>query len=110
MALHCIDDAPVFFEQLVKVLKPGGIGYIYAFRRDAPFSDSNFVRWLFSLELRWLKKRYGVEEGTAHVFAASYTPQEVQGYLRGLPLSKFEIKKTSFSMTILLFKEKFVEN
>lgn len=97
--LHCIDNAPLFFQEFVRVLKPGGIGYVLAYRRDI----SPVVRFLAHLGSWWRMRRYGIE-GIGHVFDASYTPQEVEDCLKNLPVCNFEIKKTRLTMTILLNK------
>jgi ubiquinone/menaquinone biosynthesis C-methylase UbiE len=104
LSLHCIDDAPRFFEQMVKVLKPGAIGYVYAFRRDIPFRK---IFPLFSsIELWWRKRFFGVDEGIGYIIDASYTPEEIEGFLNDLPVSNIIINKKRFSMTILFQKEK----
>ena len=104
MALHMMDDAPSFFEEMARVLKPGGTGYVYAFRRDPSFAGAWWFNRFLAMELKYLKKRYGVDEGTRHVVAASYTPIEVEGFLKDLAVSDFSLKITRFSMTILLHK------
>lgn len=98
--LHFMDDAPRFFQELIRVLKPGGVGYVIAYRRDIP----RIVRSLAYLGSWWRGRKYGIE-GIGHVFDASYTPSEVKEYLKRSPASHFDIRQTRITMTILLNKE-----
>lgn len=98
VCLHFMDDADRFFQQIRRALRPGGIGYIYAFRRDAPA----LILQLGRLNTLWRAWRYESVEGFGHVIEASYTPMEIENRLEKLSPGMFEIKSALATMTILL--------
>lgn len=98
--LHGIEKPKKFFEEFVRVMNPGGAGFIYAYRRDTP----GWLRRMGYLQSRYLALRKTPLDGMGPLIDASYTSEEVEDYLRQCPLTKWQIKKSILSITILVQK------
>ncbi|PIU13370.1 MAG: hypothetical protein COT21_02135 [Hadesarchaea archaeon CG08_land_8_20_14_0_20_51_8] len=98
--LHCLENPKKFFDEFIRVMKPGGAGLILAYSRDT----SRWLRSLGYLNTRYLAWRKIPLDGMGPLIDASYTSEEIESYLKQCPLTKWQIKKSIFLMTILLQK------
>jgi len=95
-SLHHWKKPERVFEEIHRVLKPGGSALIDDLRRDAP--EENVREWTsghVSRFMRW---------GAKHSFAEAYTAQEIEGMLEDSAFEDFDVKVGEVNMEIWLRK------
>lgn len=98
--LHMLDDPKSFFRETVRILSPGGMAIILAFRRDVP----EWLRLMGYGHTKYLKTTKQPLEGMGLVFDASYIKEEIEEMLKEFDRLSWEIKLGLMRMTVILRK------
>lgn len=86
--IHHLDDLAVFFGEVLRVLRPGGVFLAIGHRRDAPWP----VRAMGCIHTSWIRLRRTEREGLQRVLEASWTSAELEEALMAAGFHRFRIR------------------
>lgn len=95
-SLHHWKEPTSVFEEIHRVLKPGGSALIDDLRRDAP--EESAREWVSGHESRLMRW------GAKHSFSEAYTAREIEGMLEDSAFEDFDVKVGEVNMEIWLRK------
>jgi ubiquinone/menaquinone biosynthesis C-methylase UbiE len=86
--IHHIDDLVIFFGQVLRVLRPGGVFLAISHRRDAPWP----VRALGRIHTFWMRLRRIERDGLQRVLEGSWTRAELEEALVAAGFHRLRIR------------------
>jgi ubiquinone/menaquinone biosynthesis C-methylase UbiE len=91
-SLHEWESPGKVFDEIHRVLKPGGLFCMADLRRDTGFC----VKWLMYFSARPKE----IRPGFLSSLAAAYTPEELEEMMKHSRFSDFRVEKTPFTLSV----------
>lgn len=85
--IHFAEQPVKYFNELFRVLKPGGAGFVSGFRRDTPGALYTVAK----LQSRYLTWRGHLLDGGARVIESSYIKEEIDEFLKSSNITDYDI-------------------
>lgn len=99
--IHFAEQPVDYFNELWRVLKPGGAGFVSGFKRDTPVIIYTVAR----LQSRYLAWRGYPLDGGARVIESSYTKKEIDEFLKSSNVNDYDIDAGLMQLYVTFVKK-----